>query len=83
MSPDNIPAPQTGTVRPIDYERIARIAHLPDAPLDKGAGIDLAHKTGGQVRAGRRSYRIYASSQTGLGFARDLSPAHYEYEITE
>jgi thymidine phosphorylase len=39
-----------GTVAAIDCHLIARIARLAGAPMDKGAGIDLLHKIGGQVR---------------------------------
>jgi thymidine phosphorylase len=49
--------------------------------MDKGAGIDLLHKAGAQVRKGEPLYRIYANSQTGLGFARDLAAEHPAYEI--
>lgn len=79
----DIPAPRSGTIRAIDCERMARIARLAGAPMDEGAGIDLAHKTGGQVRVGEALYRIYASSKTGLGFARDLAAEHCAYEIAE
>lgn len=77
-----IAAPQEGRVNTIDCERIARIARLAGAPMDKGAGIDLFHKVGAQVRRGEALYRIYAGSQTGLRFAAELAGEHSGYELS-
>ncbi len=74
-------AGRSGTVAQIDCERIARIARLAGAPMDEGAGIDLLRKVGAAVRPGDVLYRIYANSETGLGFARDLVAEHPAYEI--
>jgi thymidine phosphorylase len=71
-----------GTVRQIDCERIARIARLAGAPMDEGAGIDLFCKVGAHVRAGEALYRLYAHSETGLGFARDLAAERSGYDVT-
>jgi thymidine phosphorylase len=49
--------------------------------MDKGAGIDLVHKTGAQVRRGDTLYRIYANTETGLGFARELAAEDSGYEL--
>ena len=49
--------------------------------MDKGAGIDLLHKVGSDVLAGDPLYVIYANSQTGLGFARELAAEHSGYEL--
>jgi thymidine phosphorylase len=76
-----VKAPRGGKVAAIDCERIARIARLAGAPMDKGAGIDLLHKTGAHVRDGEPLYRIHANSATGLGFARDLAGERSGYEI--
>jgi thymidine phosphorylase len=73
----------SGRVAAIDCERIARIARLAGAPMDEGAGIDLLHKVGEAVRAGDALYRIYADSQTGLGFALDLADEHPGYELAK
>ncbi|HSR00486.1 MAG TPA: thymidine phosphorylase family protein [Sphingomicrobium sp.] len=74
-------APRAGVVRQIDCERMARIARLAGAPMDEGAGIDLFCKVGTHVRAGETLYRIYAHSETGLGFARDLAVEGSGYEV--
>ena len=76
-----VTAPFAGTVRAIDCHRIARIARLAGAPMDKGAGIDLLHKVGSPVRRGEVLYRIYAGSETGLGFARELAFEDPGYEL--
>lgn len=76
-----VKAPRPGRISSIDCERIARIARLAGAPMDKGAGIDLVHKVGAQVRAGETFYRIHANSQTGLGFAKDVAAEHSGYEV--
>jgi thymidine phosphorylase len=76
-----ITAGRSGRIVAIDCERIARIARLAGAPMDKGAGIDLFHKVGADVRQGDALYCIHANSLTGLGFARDLAAESYGYEI--
>ncbi|KAK0332136.1 hypothetical protein LTR94_026106, partial [Friedmanniomyces endolithicus] len=74
-------APRDGRVIAIDCHRIARIARLAGAPMDKGAGIDLICKVGAEVRKGQALYRIHAQSATGLGFAHDLAREDAGYEI--
>ena len=76
-----VASPGTGRVARIDCERIARIARLAGAPMDEGAGIDLLHKVGSPVRAGDALYRVYAGSETGLGFARELAADRCGYEV--
>lgn len=77
-----LPAPSDGTVAAIDCHLIARIARLAGAPMDKGAGIDLLHKVGDQVRRDEALYRIHAHSQTGLDYARDLAVVSSGYTVT-
>lgn len=77
-----VTASSGGRVSSIDCEQIARIARLAGAPMDQGAGIDLLHKVGSEVRSGEALYRIYANSETGLGFARDQSDEHTGYVIS-
>lgn len=76
-----VTANSIGKVDSIDCERIARIARLAGAPMDKGAGIDLLRKVGDPVRTGEALYRIYANSETGLGFAKDLATENSGYVI--
>ncbi|WAT19281.1 thymidine phosphorylase family protein [Aurantiacibacter sp. MUD11] len=76
-----VKADKAGRVSAIDCERIARIARYAGAPMDQGAGIDLLHKNGSPVHAGDTLYRIYANSETGLGFARDFAAENSGYSI--
>ncbi|MCZ8370802.1 MAG: thymidine phosphorylase family protein [Porphyrobacter sp.] len=76
-----VKAARAGRTTAIDCERIARVARQAGAPMDKAAGIDLLVKVGGIVRAGDVLYRIHASSQTGLDFARDLASEDPGYAI--
>lgn len=77
-----VPAPRDGKVAAIDCHLIARIARLAGAPMEKGAGIDLLCKVGDAIGQGEPLYRIHATSQTGLGFARELATASSGYEVT-
>lgn len=77
----DVTAPHNGTVSAIDCHLIARIARLAGAPMDKGAGIDLMHKIGDQVRMGEVLYRIHAHSQTGLSYACELAQAMSGYTV--
>ena len=77
-----VKASRSGRVVAIDCERIARIARLAGAPMDKGAGLDLLHKVGADVQAGDALYRIYANAEAGLGFALELAQENPAYEIS-
>ncbi|MFN5821868.1 MAG: thymidine phosphorylase family protein [Novosphingobium sp.] len=76
-----VAAPRAGAVTAIDCHQIARIARLAGAPMEKGAGIDLLCKVGDRVAAGQPLYRIHATSDTGLGFARELAEESTGYEV--
>jgi thymidine phosphorylase len=77
-----VPALHGGTVSAIDCHLIARIARLAGAPMEKGAGIDLLRKVGERVNVGDPLYRIHATSETGLGFARELADESSGYVVT-
>ncbi|MDQ4419490.1 thymidine phosphorylase family protein [Sphingobium sp. DEHP117] len=77
-----VPAPRDGRVASIDCHLIARVARLAGAPMDKGAGIDLLCKVGDIVGKGEPLYRIHATSQTGLGFAKELASENPGYDVT-
>ncbi|WP_296490241.1 thymidine phosphorylase family protein [Rhodoferax sp.] len=63
-------APADGMVINIDNLQVARIARLAGAPKVACAGIDLFQKLGDTVAAGEVLYRVHASFQSDLGFAR-------------
>jgi hypothetical protein len=62
--------------------RMPTIRRVPaGAPMDEGAGIDLFCKVGARVHGGDALYRVYANSETGLAFARDLADESSGYEV--
>jgi thymidine phosphorylase len=74
-------APVAGIISAIDCFRLARLARLAGAPLDKGAGIDLFKKMGDRVQKGEPLYRIHASFQSDYGFAMDFAEEDNGYHI--
>ncbi|MBF0166315.1 MAG: thymidine phosphorylase family protein [Alphaproteobacteria bacterium] len=70
---EEIPAPRAGTVSSIDCYRIARIARLAGAPMDKGSGLDLFKRVGDRVEAGETLYRIHAANKADFAFATALA----------
>lgn len=77
----DIVASEDGVVREIDCFRLARIARLAGAPLDKGAGIDLFRKIGDKVKKGEALYRIYACFQSDYSFSTNLAEQESGYVI--
>lgn len=77
----DVPAPATGTVSAIDCHRLARIARLAGAPLDKGAGIDLFRRVGEPVRAGEALYRIHACIAADFRFACEMAMEASGYSV--
>ncbi len=75
-------ATQSGVVSAIDCHRLARIARLAGAPMDKPAGIDLFRKAGDEVAAGDALYRIHACTAAELGFAIGLATESDGYAVT-
>ena len=63
----------SGRVEDMDCYRLARIARLAGAPLDRGAGIDLLRKTGDFVKKGEAVYRIHAARAGELGLATEAA----------
>ncbi|MDI1245004.1 MAG: thymidine phosphorylase family protein [Rhodoferax sp.] len=74
-------APTNGVVTNIDNLQVARIARLAGAPKVTGAGIDLFKKLGDTVVSGDPLYRVYASFQSDLGFARQASSKFSGYTL--
>lgn len=77
-----VPASCDGKVASIDCHLISRIARLAGAPMEKGAGIDLLCKVGDAVGRGQPLYRIHATTQDGLDFARELAAETSGYEVS-
>ena len=57
----NILAEADGFVASIDCLRIAQLARLAGAPLDRGAGLDMLKRVGDEVRRGDPIFRIYTA----------------------
>ncbi len=70
-----------GVVGAIDCYRIARIARIAGAPIDKGAGIDLLKKVGDPVQAGEPIYRIHAHIKADFLFALNMAHENNGYAI--
>lgn len=77
----DIAADRAGTVTAIDCWRIARIARLAGAPLDKGAGLDLFRKVGDTVAAGDILYRVHACFPADFGFATAMAAENSGYTV--
>jgi len=77
----DMPAPQGGYVVAIDNLKMARIARLAGAPMDKGAGVDLFKKLGDAVTEGESLYRIHAEFPSDFKFAQDLAGKDDGYTI--
>jgi thymidine phosphorylase len=74
-------ASKSGVVSAIDNLKIASIARLAGAPLDKGAGIYLHKKVGEPVKQGQALYTIYAQFQADFKFAKSAALTDPAYEI--
>jgi len=64
-----VAADHDGRVAAIDNQRMAQIARLAGAPLDKGAGVDLYKKVGDSVCRGDPLYAVHAEFDGDFKFA--------------
>jgi thymidine phosphorylase len=74
-------ADRAGVVVSIDNYKMARIARLAGAPMDKGAGVDLLKKLGDRVEQGEPLYRVHANFPADFGFAGALVDRDTGYAI--
>ncbi|MEN9377978.1 MAG: hypothetical protein RL710_3135, partial [Pseudomonadota bacterium] len=74
-------AVESGVVTSIDNLQVARIARVAGAPKVIGAGVDLFRKLGDAVAAGDVLYRVHASFQSDLEFARQACAKSSGYAI--
>jgi thymidine phosphorylase len=77
----NVFSPARGRVKDLDCYRLARIARLAGAPLDRGAGIDLLRKTGDFVEKGEAVYRIHAARSGELGLATEAAERNAGFAV--
>lgn len=64
-----IEAKRTGQVTAIDNRRIARVAKLAGAPIDKVAGVDLHAPVGMRIEKGQQLFTVHADSPGELDYA--------------
>jgi len=76
-----ITAQNNGYVHAIDNLKVANIASLAGAPIEKFAGIYLSKKVGEQVIKGDTLFTIYACFKSELEFARQLADEGDVYVI--
>jgi thymidine phosphorylase len=76
-----VTADRDGVVVSIDNLRMARIARLAGAPMDKGAGVDLYCKIGDEVRHGDPLYAIYADFDSDFAFAQEAAAQDIGFSI--
>ena len=77
----NVLSPADGTVASIDCFRIAQLARLAGAPLDRGAGLDLLKRVGDPVEAGEPLYRIYSAGQSHFDFVVEAAQETNGYAL--
>jgi thymidine phosphorylase len=76
-----IHAPRAGFVTAIDNLRMARLASVAGAPMDKGAGVDLNKKLGERVKKGELLYRIHADFPSDYRFAVAMAEQESGFSI--
>ncbi len=76
-----VEAESGGTVTAIDCFRMARIARLAGAPMDKGAGIDLLKKLGDPVHQGEPLYRIHSCTKSNFRYAGEMVNEDSGYRV--
>jgi thymidine phosphorylase len=78
-----VTAQKSGYVHAIDNLKIAKIASLAGAPIDKLAGIYLSKKVGDKIVKGDTLFTIYACFKSDFGFAKQLADEETVYNIKE
>ncbi|MDR9437287.1 MAG: thymidine phosphorylase family protein [Thiohalophilus sp.] len=76
-----IKAEKDGVVTIIDNFRLAKIASLAGAPMERAAGVDLLKKLGDPVTRDEPLYRIHAAFSADFNFARHLAEQDSGYRI--
>ena len=76
-----VTAQENGYVHAIDNLKIAKIASLAGAPIDKLAGIYLSKKVGDKITKGDTLFTIYACFKSDFGFAKQFADEEAVYNI--
>jgi thymidine phosphorylase len=76
-----VKAGEAGIITSIDNYRMARVARLAGAPMDKGSGVDLLKKVGEAVVKGEPLYRVHARFPADFRFAKALIETGNGYRL--
>jgi len=76
-----VTAPKSGYIHTIDNLKVAHIASLAGAPIDKNAGIDLHKKVGDKIKKGDTLFIIYACFKSNFEFSIQFSDENNAYVI--
>ena len=76
-----VTAQENGYIHAIDNLKIAKIASLAGAPIDKFAGIDLSKKVGDKTLKGETLFTIYACFKSEFEFAKQLANEGNVYSL--
>ncbi|MCA8911300.1 MAG: thymidine phosphorylase family protein [Planctomycetes bacterium] len=66
-----VEAKRDGRITRMDNFAIARLAKLAGAPLNKGAGVEVLHKLGEEVKQGEPLLRVYSTTPAESALAED------------
>jgi thymidine phosphorylase len=69
-------APVRAGIAGFDNRRLARLAKLAGAPIDKAAGLDLHVRIGDRVERGQPLFTVHAQSRGELTYALDYLDRH-------
>jgi len=78
-----VTAARDGAVAAIDNLKMARIARLAGAPMDKGAGVDLYRKVGDRVSRDEPLYAIHAEFDADFNFATEAAALDSGFTLTD
>ncbi len=76
------PTKKRAVVKAIDNFKMAQIARLAGAPMDKQAGVYLHKKVGDEVKQGEALYTIYAEFPSDFNFAVATATKTSAYQLT-
>ena len=74
-------AQRAGIISAIDNLKMAQIARLAGAPMDKEAGVDLHKKVGDAVEKGDALYTLHAEFMADFNFAKAATEKNNAYTI--
>jgi thymidine phosphorylase len=68
-----VSAERVGRITHMDNFAIARLAKLAGAPLSQGAGVEVLHKMGDEVKEGEPVLRVYSTSPAESALAEEYA----------